>query len=83
MNEVRNMSLWFQSPMPKKAQVFFFIYVLLIMTTFALVGITFSMFHYALAGILLLVAVLMTGIGFMIRKRVLRSMGAFDQAEQA
>ncbi|ASS74410.1 hypothetical protein CIG75_05025 [Tumebacillus algifaecis] len=77
------MSLWFKSPMPKKVQVFFFIYVLLIMATFALVGITFSQFHYGLAGLLLLAAVLMAGIGFMVRKRVLRSMGVFDQIEEA
>jgi hypothetical protein len=68
-------SLWFQSPMSKKFQIFFFVWVLGIMTSFALTGIMISMMNMALAGTFFVLAILMVGIGFMIRKRVLRSMG--------
>ncbi|MFD2169566.1 DUF5325 family protein [Tumebacillus lipolyticus] len=76
------MSLWFQSPMPKKFQAFFLVYVIAIMTTFALVGISVSMFHYGLAFALLMAALLMVGVGFMIRKRVLRNLGLLEQNDE-
>jgi hypothetical protein len=68
-------SLLFQSPMAKKMQLFFFVWVLGIMTSFALTGIMISKHNMALAGTFFVLAILMTGIGFMIRKRVLRAMG--------
>ncbi|HEU4963427.1 MAG TPA: hypothetical protein VFV52_06130 [Bacilli bacterium] len=69
------MSLWFKSPMPKLAQVFFFVYVLVVMGLFGLVGVEVAKFHYGLAMIILLANVLIVGFGFMIRKRVLRASG--------
>ncbi len=68
------MSLWFQSPMPKKFQAFFFVWVLGIMTLFALTGI-FIMSNMGLAALCFVGAILMIGFGFMIRKRVLKSIG--------
>lgn len=69
------MSVWFQSPMPKKFQAFFFVWVLGIMTLFALTGIMISMTNPIAAVLCFIGAMLMTGFGFMIRKRVLKSMG--------
>jgi len=69
------MSVWFQSPMPKKFQAFFFVWVLGIMTLFALTGIMISMVKPVVAALCFVGAMLMIGFGFMIRKRVLKSMG--------
>jgi hypothetical protein len=69
------MSIWFQSPMPKKFQAFFFVWVLCIMVLFASVSLSIVKFNWGQAGILLVVALFFVGIGFMIRKRVLRSLG--------
>ncbi|MCX7570554.1 hypothetical protein OS242_11325 [Tumebacillus sp. DT12] len=77
------MSLWFQSPMPKKYQIFFFLWVLIVMGSFASVGIAFSYMEHGLALILFLAAILLTGIGFMIRKRVMRSLGWIEQKPKA
>jgi hypothetical protein len=68
------MSLWFQSPMPKKFQAFFFVWVLAIMFLFALTGI-FIMTSLGAAIGTFIGAILMIGVGFMIRKRVLKSIG--------
>ena len=75
MIEVTGMSLWFKSPMEKKFQAFFFGWTLCVMVLFAMVGISIAKFHWDWAGMFLLGALLMVGFGFMIRKRVLRSMG--------
>lgn len=75
------MSLWFQSPMPKKFQAFFFCWTLLVMGMFALAGIQVAMFHYGTATGCFLAAILIVGVGFMIRKRVLRSMGLIKQQQ--
>lgn len=77
------MALWFQSPMPKKLQIFFFLWVLLVMGAFASVGITFSYMKHGLALALFIVAILLTGIGFMIRKRVMRGLGWIEQKPKA
>ena len=77
------MSLWFQSPMPKKYQIFFFLWVLLVMGAFASVGITFSYMKHGLALVLFLAAILLTGIGFMIRKRVMRNLGWIEKKSNA
>jgi hypothetical protein len=69
------MSLWFKSPMAGKYQAFFLVYTLLIMGLFGLVGVLIGKFMYGTAVAVLLADVLLVGIGFMIRKRVLRGMG--------
>ncbi|MGZ4135449.1 MAG: hypothetical protein ACXVC1_08075 [Tumebacillaceae bacterium] len=75
------MSLWFQSPMPKKFQVFFFLWVLCTMALFASVSVSIAFFHWGWAGTLLFIALLFVGFGFMIRKRVLRSLGMIPERE--
>ncbi|MGB8954268.1 MAG: hypothetical protein WCC10_02780 [Tumebacillaceae bacterium] len=49
------------------------------MAMFALTGIEVAMFQYGAATGCFLAAILIVGIGFMIRKRVLRSMGMIKQ----
>jgi hypothetical protein len=65
--------------MPKKFQIFFFIWVLIVMFSFAMVGIFYAMMRGGLALAMFVVAILLTGIGFMIRKRVLRRMGMIPE----
>lgn len=69
------MSLWFKSPMPAKSQLFFFCYTLTVMALFALVGILIGENLWGWAAGVLVLNILIVGMGFMIRKRVLRSMG--------
>ncbi|KEO84527.1 hypothetical protein [Tumebacillus flagellatus] len=69
------MSLIYKSPMAKKFQIFFFIWTLIVMASFAGVGISIAYIRWNQAFVFLAVAVLMAGFGFMIRKRVLRAMG--------
>lgn len=73
------MSVWFNSPMPKKFQAFFFCWTLAVMGLFALTGIEVAMFNYGAATGCFFAALLVTGVGFMIRKRVLRSMGMLKE----
>lgn len=69
------MSLWYQSPMAKKFQLFFFLWTLSVMALFASVGISIAQIQWGRAFWFLGGAILMVGAGFMIRKRVLRGMG--------
>jgi hypothetical protein len=69
------MSLVYKSPMAKKFQIFFFIWTLFVMASFAMVGISIAYIKWSQAFWFLGAAVLMAGVGFMIRKRVLRAMG--------
>lgn len=73
------MSLWFKSPMSGKFQAFFFIWTLCAMFSFAMTGISISHLQWGVAGLFLLAGVLISGFGFMIRKRVLRSLGIVKQ----
>ena len=69
--------------MPKKFRVFFFVWVLVVMGAFALVGITYAEMNAGMALFFFVLAILFTGVGFMIRKRVLRSMGMIkDQTNE-
>lgn len=75
------MSLWYRSPMAVKFQVFFFVWTLTVMALFAMVGISIAQIHWDRAFWYLGGAVLMVGVGFMIRKRILRAMGEIKPKE--
>lgn len=75
------MSVWFKSPMPKSAQVFFFLYTLTVMGLFGFVGVQVAKFNYGFASVMLGVTVLIVGLGFMIRKRVLRANGLLPEGK--
>lgn len=59
------------SPMPVKYRVIFLLLSLIVMGCFAGAAISFSSLRYAMALFFLLLALLLIGLGFVVRKRIL------------